>query len=157
VLDGDDVADEERVVAGVVLGARARLEPADGAVDERRDRSFARRDAVPVDDRRAARREALRQLALVAAEEADRPRARTAEELVARRLLADRDADERRVERELDERRHGDAHAVALVVDGEHGHAVRPVPHESAQLFGSDHAVDLMEKRRGWDSNPRGR
>src|SRR5947209_11937186 len=106
------------MVAGIVLGARARLEPADCAFDERRDRSLAAVDAVPVHDRRAAGREALRQLALVAAEEADRPRACAAEELVARGLLADRDADERRVERQRDERRDGDAHPVALVIDG---------------------------------------
>ena len=74
--------------------------------------SLARRDAFPVDDRRIAGGETARELLLIGAEEADREAAGGAEELVARRLLPDRDADERRLERERDERRDRDAHPV---------------------------------------------
>ena len=95
--------------------------------------------ALPVDDRRVAGGEAARELLLLGAEEADREPAGAAQELVAGSVLADRDADQRRLERERDERGDGDAHPVALDVDAEDRDAVRPEPHQAAEIVSRRH------------------
>ena len=78
---------------------------------------------------------------LVAGQHRDRPRARIAQDLVQRRRQRKGDADERRVERERDERRDGHSHAVAVEVDAEDRDAVRPQPHQVAQLLPCGHAA----------------
>src|SRR5207237_6329075 len=96
-------ADEERVVADSVLRARVALQPAERAVEERRPPALAERDARPERDRRHAPREPRRELFLPLAEQAHAERARPSQQLVERRLPADREPDERRVERQRDE------------------------------------------------------
>ena len=59
-LDLDDVADEERVVAGLVLGADAALDPAERSVEERdAEPAGPALDAGPECDRRDAAGEVL--------------------------------------------------------------------------------------------------
>ena len=118
LLGHEDRGDEERVVADVVLRDGARLDPAERTLDQRRDQPLARRDTLPVHDRRQARGELARDRLLPRPEHADGEAAGLPQELVAGRLLADRDPDERRLERQRDERGDGDAHPVAVVVDG---------------------------------------
>ena len=62
-------------------------------------------DPVPDRDRRHAAGEVLRQRELLGAEQRDGEAAGLAQQLVQRGLLRDRDADERRLERQGDERR----------------------------------------------------
>ena len=82
-LDRDDPADEERVVAGPVLVDEARLDPPEGAFEERRPGSaFAPLDPVPVRERGDAAGEMLGDRLLVAGEQAQREAARVAQELV---------------------------------------------------------------------------
>src|ERR1700704_5088188 len=70
------------------------------------------------------RREAKRDLLLLAAEQTHGERAGLPQQLVQRRLLPDRDTDERWLERERDERGDCDAHPVAVVIDCEYGDVV---------------------------------
>ena len=121
MLDALDLADEERVVAGLVLAAEPALEPAERAVEERAARALADGDPVPHRDRRHAAREVLREPHLVAGEQRDREAARLAQQLVQRRLARDRDPDERRLERERDERADRQAEPLALDVDRDDG------------------------------------
>src|SRR5438067_1179868 len=65
VLDREDVGDEEGVVAGIGFGARLRLEPAERALDQRRDAPLPRGHVLPMDDRRIAGCEAARELLLL--------------------------------------------------------------------------------------------
>ena len=115
------------------------LDPAERALDQRRDLSLAGGNALPVDDRRVTGGEAARELLLLGAQQADGEAPGAAQELVAGRVLADRDADERRLERERDERGDGDAHPVALDVDAEDRDAVRPEPHQAAKILSRRH------------------
>src|SRR5207248_1895209 len=123
-------------------------EPAECAVDERCELPFADGDAVPVHDRRPPCREPERDLLLLATEHAHREGAGSPEQLVERGLLADRDADEGRFERERHERGDRDAHAVAVVVYREHGHVVRHEPHQRAQVFAARHRRSLERRVR---------
>ena len=72
---------------------------------------------------------------LMLAEQAHAEDARSAQELVERRLPAHGDPDKRRVERERDERAHGEADPLAFEVDGDDGDAGRKPPHERPQLL----------------------
>src|SRR5581483_574937 len=74
----------------------------------------ANRNAVPERDRRHTAREVLREVVLIARENRGAPLVRVAQHLVQRRLARDRDADERRLERERDERRDGQAGTAAV-------------------------------------------
>ena len=91
-------------------------------------------DPVPEDERRHAAGEVLGERFLVARQDRRRPRAGVAQELVQRRLVGDRDADERRVERERDERRHGQPVAAAVELRDDDGDARRPAAEERALL-----------------------
>ena len=118
---------------------RASIQPSAPSISGR-EPPLSHRDAVPVHERRPARGKPAARALLLAAEDAEPRTRRRSEQLVERRLLPDRDPDQRRVERERDERRDRDAHAVALVVDGEHGDVVRHEPHQAAKVFAVRHA-----------------
>src|SRR5207302_2875305 len=98
------LADEDGVIAGIVLRDGAALEPGEGAHDERAARTVADLDAVPERDRRyAAAREVLRNRSLSCCEETRSPAVGTSKRLVRRRVLSDRDPEEGRAERQRDE------------------------------------------------------
>src|SRR3954447_18930766 len=74
-LDGDDLADEDRVIAGVVAFPGAALDPRQRARKERRTRrAVPDGDVVPEDERRHAAREVRGDVGLVAAEDRDAER-----------------------------------------------------------------------------------
>ena len=82
-----------------MLGLDAAAEPAERAGDERRALDVvAQLDAGPHRDRRNAPGEVLRDRLLVAREQADAELAGAAQQLVELGLLAEREADERRLE-----------------------------------------------------------
>src|SRR6185312_15503499 len=149
VRDREDVGDEEGVVAGVRLGSRLSLDPAERAVDQRRDLSLACRHPLPVDNRRVPGREAARELLLLGSEQADREAPGAPQELVAGGVLADRDPDQRRIEGERDERGAGDPHPVALDVDAEDRDAVRPEPHQPAEILTRRHSCERYRESMG--------
>src|SRR5580765_7691707 len=93
LLDGHDLADEDRVVAGVVARPEAALDPGQRLGEQRRSRlAGPRRDAVPEDERRHAAREVRRDVGLVAAKDGHAEGARRPQELVERELAPDRDS-----------------------------------------------------------------
>ena len=106
LLDGGD---EEGVVAGGVLLLDAASEPGGGVGELGRAGrvGVAQRDPLPERDRRDAAGEMLGQVLLAGGEDADRELLRLAQQLVQRGVAADREADERRIERERDERGDG--------------------------------------------------
>jgi hypothetical protein len=104
VLRALDQADEEGVVADAVLGADRALEPAERAFEQGASRTRPSLDPLPHRDRRHPPGEVLRQRDLVGAEQRDGEAARVAQQLVRGGRVGDRDADERRLERERDER-----------------------------------------------------
>jgi hypothetical protein len=115
-LDCQDLPDEEGVVTGSVLFGSPALEPPQGVVDEGGPGgSLASGDSVPVRERRDATGEVLRDRVLIAGEKAHREAARLAQELVHCRLAVDRDADQRR--RQRDECADGQSEALAVRVD----------------------------------------
>ena len=82
-LGGFDLADEDRVVSGVVLRDRAALEPGEGAFDQRSACAVAHVDPVPEGDRRyPAACEVLRDRSLVSSKEACGPPFCTVKRLV---------------------------------------------------------------------------
>ena len=90
-LGGEDLADEERVVARAVFGVQAALEPAERIVDQRRAlRALAGGDAVPVSERGHAPCEVLGDRLLVSRQEAERESAasRRSSCMAACRLIA---------------------------------------------------------------------
>ena len=115
------------VPAGDLL-ADAALEPAERALEERRAVRVSQGDAFPHPDRRHAAGEVLRELLLLGGEQRERALAGFPQQLVDRRLPCDRDADERRLERERDERRDGQPYALPVRVDRDHGNAGRHAP-----------------------------
>jgi len=80
------------------------------------------------------RREVLREMLLVAGEDRRSPFVRAAQQLVQRRLVCDRDPDERRVERQGDERGNGQRSASPIDLRDDHGHAGGPPPEERPLL-----------------------
>src|SRR5919199_4893664 len=81
-LPAHDLADEDRVVAGGVLGRDPALEPGERALDEGAEIAVADVDAGPQRDRRdAAAAEVLRHRFLIAAEEARGEATRTPDRL----------------------------------------------------------------------------
>ncbi len=60
-------------------------------------------------------------------------------DLVQRRLPGYRDADQRRLQRQRDERRHGQPEPLAVVVDGHYGHACGHLAVDGAEIVGGDH------------------
>src|SRR4051812_44177024 len=117
LVDGDDLADEDRVVARVVALPEAALEPCQRVLEQRSARvAVPDGDVVPQHERRRAAREVRGDVGLVAAEDRDAERAREAQKLVERELAPDRDADERRIERQRDQRSHRRRHALSFDV-----------------------------------------
>src|SRR5205085_6789147 len=98
------LAHEERVVAGVVLGPDAAVEPCERAGEPPPDPSGSELDAVPHRERRDAVGEVAGERVLPAGEEADPERPGPAEERECRLPGPDRDPDERRPERDGDKR-----------------------------------------------------
>ena len=92
LLGALDEPDEERVIAGDVLGGERALQPADRPLEERAARGLDHVDAGPERDRRHPAREVLRERLLVGAEQRDGEAAGGAQQLVDRRLVGDRDA-----------------------------------------------------------------
>ena len=135
MLDGHDSADEERVVAGLVLVDDPGLDPAEGAVEKRAARrALPPLDAVPVSERRDAAGEMLGHGLLIAGKEAERETARVSQQLVHGRLPAHRDADEGRLERERERRPDGQPEPLAPVVHGQHGDAGRKAAQKRAKF-----------------------
>src|SRR6266511_1524701 len=98
-LAAEHLADEDRVIAGFVLGPGAASEPRQGALDERSALAVAYLDTGPERDRRdSAPCEVLCHPLLFAGEKADREAAGAPDRLVGRGLTPDRDPDERRLE-----------------------------------------------------------
>ena len=96
---GDRLADEERVVAHFTLEREPALDPAERAVDQRCAELPGRRlDPRPVRDRGYAASEVLGQVLLARGEDADRERARLAEQFVQGGMPAESDAEEGRLE-----------------------------------------------------------
>src|SRR3954447_1856448 len=96
-LDDDDLADEDRVIAGVVALPGSAFHPRQRVREQRRTRcAFPGRNAVPEDERRHAPGEVRGNGGLVAAQDRDAERFGRPQQLVQRNVTADRDADERR-------------------------------------------------------------
>ena len=95
---------KRRVVADLDPVDGARDQPACGAGEQARI-VVAHLDAGPHRDRRHAAREVPRDLLLVARQDRHTPRSGLDQQLVQRRRARDRDADERGLERQRDERR----------------------------------------------------
>ena len=146
-LDLHDLGDEEDVVAGVLRAPELTLQPPEGSFDQGAERARACRDAMPMRDRRHAAREVLRDRLLLAAQQAERASPGFPEKLERRAVLPERDADERRLERERHERRDGDAHRLTFVLDREDGDSVRPVAHQAAQVVAARHGANRTARR----------
>src|SRR3954447_3360907 len=100
-LAAKHLPDEDRVVAGLVLGPRAALQPGERAVEQRAALAVPDVDPAPERDRRnSAAGEVPSRLLLLAGEQAGGEPASAADWLVRRRLPADRDPDQRRLEGE---------------------------------------------------------
>ena len=135
-LDREHLGDEDRVVAGLVLGGDAALEPREGARDQRLGQlGLVQLDALPERDRRHAAREVLRERSLVAGKEADREPAGVTQRRVRLRHVADRHADERGLERQRDERSDGQRVLEVVRVDGDHGDGSAGAPHRIPELL----------------------
>ncbi len=141
-FDPLDPADEQRVVARLVLAGELALEPAERAVEQRAARAVALVDPVPERDRRHAACEVLRQLDLVRSEQRDGEPTRAAQQLVQCRLVCDRDRDERRLERDRDERRDRQAQSLALEIDGDDRDPGGVPLHHRSQLLAAGHGDD---------------
>src|SRR5712692_227483 len=147
-LECDHLAGEQRVVAGVVLGPHAALEPRQRVGEQRRAHlAGPRLDPGPEADRRDAPREVRRDSRLIAAQDRDAEQARGAQQLVERDVLSDRDADERWVERQRDQRADRHADAVAVRVGGDHANAGWIEAHQRAQLVAGRHPADAKWPR----------
>ena len=92
-----------------------------------------------------------------AREQRDGEPAGRAQQLVQRRLVRDRDADERRLERQRDERGDRDPEPLALEVDRDDRHADRVPPHHRSQLVAGRHRADHRYARASAGSDGRGR
>ena len=135
----------------------AAFEPADRAGQERRAlRSLVVGDAVPHRDRRHAAREVLREPLLAAGEQADREAAGLAQQLMELRLLRDRDADERWLEGQRDERAHRLAEQRAVDVDRDNGDAAREAAHDFAKIVPVGHGPIIGRRNRGQDESSPG-
>ena len=96
---------------------------------------------LPERDRRDAAGEVLREVSWPAASTLTASSPRLPQQLVQRGVAADREADERRVERERDERRDRQAEPLPVDVDRDDGDAGRDAPHHCAKLVAADHAA----------------
>ena len=102
-LNRHNLTDEEGVVARVVFGPCPALEPAQGALEQRRARSACPYpDLAPVRKRRDASGEVLSERLLVAREQAEAKATRATKKLAHRGLAAHSKPDQRRLEREAD-------------------------------------------------------
>src|SRR5439155_18522713 len=145
-LGADYIAHEEGVVAGVVLGPDAAVEPRERTGDPRPGAARRELDSVPHRERRHAVGEVAGEPFLPAGEDAHLERAGAADEGVRRLLVPDRDPDERRLERERDERADGQAEPVALVVDRDDADRSRKPAHRRSQLVAREHALDHRQR-----------
>jgi Ca2+:H+ antiporter len=147
-LDGLHRADEDRVVARLVLGDGFAFEPAERAVDQRAPFAVAHVDPVPEGDRwDAAAREVLSHPGLVSREEARGPAACTPDRLVRGGLLADRDPDQGRLEGEGDERPDRQTESLGLDLGRHDGDGRGKPAHHLPQLV-ARHCVDDMAVTR---------
>lgn len=144
----DDVADEERVIAYRMLGHEPAFDPTEGPLEQRRaDLSLLRLDPCPEPNRRHSACEMLREVFLSRGEDADGERARLADELVKRRVAAERDSDKRRVQGERDERVDRQPGRLAAPVDRDDADRCGDVPQQGSQLL-VDHRPMLRACRR---------
>jgi hypothetical protein len=132
---GDDIAYEERVVAGRMLRCEPALDPRESAFEERRA-ELARPDvdASPQSDRRDAAGEVLRQVVLARAKDTDGEGAGLAHQLVQRCVPAEGDPQERRLERERQERVDGEPGRLASDVHCDDPDRRRELSEEVAEL-----------------------
>ena len=99
-LERRDLADEERVIAGVVVCPYPALEPCQRVREQERTRLTGPcLDPGPKADRGNPACEVGRDRRLVAAQDRDAEQAGSAEQFLKRDILADRDAHERRIQR----------------------------------------------------------
>ena len=117
-----------------MLGEDPPAQVADAAGDERCSRLVEDVDAVPERDRWHTAGEVLRDRVLARGEQCHPERPGATEELVQRRLLLDREADERRVEGERDEGPDRQADPLALQVHGHDRDASGEPAHDPAKL-----------------------
>jgi hypothetical protein len=141
-----DLAHEERVIAQLVLGGQAALDPAERSREQWRTKLAALGlDPRPVRDRRDAAREVLREVLLLGGEDADRERVRLSKQLVQGGMLAESDAEERRLERESDERVDGQARGVVRKLDGDDADRRGDFSQQGAQVGVSHGAILMIE------------
>ena len=151
VADEVHSAEEERVGSGGYLAMHRALEPAERPCEERRARCpRLRRDPVPHRDRRHPTCEMLGQRFLALGEQRDAARARLAQELVQRRVPRDREAYERRLQRETDERAHGQPERLTADLDRHDSDPRREPTEDPAQIVhcalrGEQLAQDVRE------------
>jgi hypothetical protein len=146
LLGALDVADEERVIARLMLGLQPALEPADGAGEQRASRPLPDLDPVPERNRRHSAGEVLRERDLIGSEDRDSEATRSAQQLVQRRLPSDRDRDERWLERNGHERGNGQPEPLAFAVDGDDADPDRVAAHHLAELVAARHGDDLTDR-----------
>jgi hypothetical protein len=154
VLGCENLAYEESVVAGLVLGDGAAAEPGYRPVQLGRAVRAAQSDPLPQRDRRDSAGEVLRECFLADREHAHRELARLPKQLVQRCVPPHRDPYERWVERERDERRDRQADALPVELDGDDGHAGREPSHDRAKLLAADHAGDHTSARNPVSDTP---
>jgi Ca2+:H+ antiporter len=143
-----DFGDQDGVVAGLVLGGRPTFEPGERPLDERTTRALADVDPDPQrHGRNPAPCKVLCDRPLTSRQEARRPSARSAKRLVGGGVLPDRDSHQRRLERERDERSHGEAEALAVDLGRDDRDRRRKAAHHLSQLF-TRHRLDDMDVSR---------
>jgi hypothetical protein len=141
-----DLAHEERVIAQLVLGGQAALDPAERSREQWRTKLAALGlDPGPVRDRRDAAREVLCEVLLLGGEDADRERARLSKQLVQGGMPAESDAEEQRLERERDERVDGQACGLARKLDGDDPDRRGNLSQKGAQVGVSHGAILMIE------------
>jgi hypothetical protein len=141
-----DLAHEERVIAQLVLGGQAALDPAERSREQWRTKLAALGlDSGPVRDRRDAAREVLREVLLLGGEDADRERARLSKQLVQGGMTAEGDAEERRLERESHERVDGQARGFVCNPDGDDADRRWNLSQQGSQVMVSHGAILIIE------------
>src|SRR4051794_2259608 len=145
-LDGHDLADEDRVIAGVVAFPEAAFHPTQSPCEQRHaGLAVSDRDVVPQHERRHAPSEVRGNVGLVAAQDRDAKGLGRAQELVQRHVAPDGDADERRLERQRDKRPDRRRHAPALDVRADDADARREAAHQPPQVVAARHRANASQ------------
>jgi hypothetical protein len=134
-----DLADEERVVARLLLSRAPAAKPAQRVVQLRRPLGVAQGNALPERDRRHPAGEVLCQGLLALGEHAHGELVRAAQQLVQRRVPPDRNPDERGIQGQRDERSDRQADALAGEIDRDDGDPGWEAAHDRTKLVAADH------------------